>query len=58
MRKILLLPLVLLVAGCHSVRELVLEGEQVLYVTRNGDGEGLVDIHFTSEGHHSFLNIK
>jgi hypothetical protein len=39
-------------------RELVLEGEQVLTVARNGEGEGLLDIHFTTEGRHSFVNLK
>ena len=39
-------------------REIVLEGEHVLHFERTGQGEGLVEIHFTTDGRKSSVHLK
>jgi hypothetical protein len=39
-------------------KELVLEGSHVLHFKRRGDGEGMLEVHFQSEGRRNFVHLK
>ncbi len=39
-------------------KELVMAGEQVIRFERRGDGEGLVEVHFVTEGRINTVNLR